>query len=148
MVMTPDGDLVTSLAGLCREAPGKVVVEVLRGLRRRTPDLVAALDGKGLSAEVVVRENGRRDLYPIVIGADGDIFLLRAEPAALASFSPHLTLQGTAEELGAVVFGETDVPRAVFTDTLVLHVQPQSLSPRYPRVMRLVAEELRALLSP
>lgn len=147
-MMPPDGHLVASLAGLCREAPGKVVVEVLRGLRRRTPELVAALGGQGLSAEVVVREDGKRERYPIVIGADGDVFLLRAEPPALTSFNPHLTLQGTAEELGAVVFGETDVLRAVFSDTLVLHVEPRSLSPRYPRVMRLVAEELRALLSP
>ena len=146
--MAPDSDLGTSLAGLCREAPGKVVVEVLRGLRRRAPDLVAALGGQGLSAEVVVRDGGRRDLYPVVMGADGDVFLLRPEPPALANFKPHVTLQGTPEELACVVFGETDVLRAVFSEMLVLHVEPKTLSPRYPRVMRLVAEELRALLSP
>jgi hypothetical protein len=143
-----DSDLATSLAGLCREAPGKVVVEVLRGLRRRTPALAKALGGEGLSVELLVWENGRRDLYPIVLGADGEVFLLRPEPPALAMFNPHFTLQGTAEQLAHVVFGEIDVTRAVFNDTLVLHVEPGSLSPRYPKVMRMVAEELRALLSP
>ncbi|HEX2039538.1 MAG TPA: hypothetical protein VHF47_07375 [Acidimicrobiales bacterium] len=142
--MAPDSDLVTTLAGRCREAPGKVVVEVLRGLRRRTPELATALGGTGLSAEVVVREGGRHGLYPVVMGADGDVFLLRPEPPALATFRPHFTLQGSAEELAYVVFGETDVRRAVFSQTLVLHVEPRTLSPRYPRVMRLVAEELRA----
>ena len=144
--MSPEGDLAATLSDLCRESPARVVVEILRGLRRRTPELVSALGGEGLSAEIVVREDGRREIYPIVIGADGDVFLLRAEPLAMASFKPHFTLQGTPEELLSVVFGEKDVLHAVFADTLVLHVEPRSLSPRYPRVMRLVAQELRTLL--
>lgn len=116
---------------------------MLDRLRSRTADIRSALAGRVLVLEVLVEEGDASSRHVVVLSPDGHASLFGPDIEDLA---PHVTLRGTPEQLVSLVLGETDVFQAVLQDVLELHVPPADLAPHYPRVMRLLGEELWALL--
>lgn len=124
---------------------GHVVVELLRAIGGIPQKLSTALGGRSLAVELVVEGPGG-GRFLVLLSPDGVVYRMREGAVVSGGFRPHVTFRGTPAELVAVALGERDTPDAVFAGTLVLHVETDELLPRYPRVMRIVAEELARLL--
>ena len=118
---------------------------VVRRLRERSTELRAALDGELLTLAIHVADNTPKE-YLIVFSPDGHLSLLATKSGRASGSMAQVRFQGTVEQVLRVVLGETDALTAVMADNLFLSVLPADLTPRYGRVMRLVREEVWALL--
>lgn len=137
---------VVADAGVCRSEAGHLVVELLRVVGGRPQRLAAALGGHSLGVELVVESVGG-GRFLVLFSADGAVYRLREDALRRGTFSPHITLRGAPSDLAAVVLGGRDTAEAVFAGTVTIHVELiDDLLPHYPRVLRLVAEELARLL--
>jgi hypothetical protein len=122
---------------------GDPVALLLGRLGERRGELVAALDGEALQAEVVVVDPGGEEAsHLLVFGPDGSVGRLRPDGTLAAGFRAHLTLRGAGTDILALVLGELDVARAVYRGLLDLHVPPDELAPRFPGLMRVLATAL------
>lgn len=120
-----------------RRAPDGVVLPFLGRLRERRDDLAKLLDGQSLRVEVVM-VGEQRYTYRIVFTPAGHV-----ELTGPYGFDPHLRFEGTPDRLFGVLLGSLDTFTAVYDQVLTLYFPPDELV-HYPRVRRLLAEEVEA----
>ena len=115
---------------------GRVIAE----LQSRRGEVASALGGESLQVELLVTGKPEtRHEYRLVFAPDGAAVRLRTDGALAACFQPHVTIRGTGSDIVEYVLGDLDVARAVYRGLVVLHVPPHDLTPRYPRLIRVVA---------
>lgn len=121
------------------------VLELLWGrLRRRRKALAQAVDGQVVTFELVV---GGTTPVLLLLAPDGQLTVLDSSVAITSGWRPSVTLGGQVRDLVAYVLGEVDTAEAAFRGLLHLHVvDVAELTSWFPTVMRVVAEEVCALI--
>lgn len=114
-----------------------VVQELIERLRARRDELAAAVAGRALSIEVVLGSSV--GTYRVGVAGEGYVTTLSDSNPLTLGFSPDVVVQGSANEVVEVLTAEEPMAEAV-------HLVDPNSWPRYARVHRIVALELRGML--
>lgn len=113
---------------------------LLDRLRRRPAALAEALGGRAVALGLVLGGTA----ITVSVAPDGHVTVTDMQSFG---WQPSVTLHGDTRTLARYVLGEVDVETAVFTGIVRLHVRDVAeLTPWFPRLMRVVAEEVWPLL--
>lgn len=119
-------------------APGEMVRALVERLRTRRNELAAAVGGKALSVEVVITP-AVDEPYRLGFAGEGYVTTLsRSNPLTLG-FSPDVVIRGSVSAVVDVLTANEPTPEGV-------HLADPEVWPRYARVHRVVASELRTML--
>jgi hypothetical protein len=132
----------TEGVGECAGGSSEVLAAVLRGLRGRRRELVAALDGRSLRIAVTLADPGPPETSRILLTAAGNALLMQPENLNGREFDPHIEFRCSTDDLRAFVLGHVSTADAIENATVLPHVDLAS----YDGVRSLVADELRRVL--
>lgn len=126
----------------CAGGATGVLFAVLRGLRERRRELVAALDGRSLRIAVTFTESRPPATARILLTAEGNTLLVEPVNLEGRDFDPHIDFRCTPADLCGFVLGEVSVAEAIERATVVPHVDLAA----YGAVRSLMADELHRVL--
>ena len=132
----------TSNSEECADGSAGALVAVLRGLRERRGELVAALDGRSLRIAVTFTDSRPPASALILLTAAGNALLVQPENLEGRDFDPHIDFRCTPADLRGFVLGEVSAAEAIERAMVVPHVDLAA----YGDVRSLVADELRRVL--
>jgi len=116
----------------------ELVRALVERLRTRRGDLAAAVGGQALSVEVSVTPSFGEP-YRLGIAGEGYVTTLSPSNPLTLGFSPDVTIRGTARDVLDVLIARDPTQDGI-------RLSEASVWPRYARVHRIVASELREML--